>query len=149
MAKKKSKKKHKKAKQEVRKQTTPKVSTANKTTKKSAVKPTINKSTKVAGTEGPSSRKYLVLVIAIVLSALVITVLVLANRTNEAKNDATNTGQEDLLRVQPGNPDNLQPNGSTDTNPQQSSPSPQGDGGAANEIQPQTPVTPEQQEQIQ
>lgn len=151
MAKKKSKKKHKKKNSKA-------VATSQKAVKKSNKPKKVQKPAKKTASQSvkPTARainsdnkKYLVFILLAILGALLIAVLVLANQTNEAKNDAINTGQDELLKVQPGNPESLQPNGSDNINPQQSSPSPQGDGGAANDIQPQTPVTPEQQEQIQ
>ena len=121
---------------------------AKKVAKKKAKKPA-KKNTSATNAVRSDNRKYLIFIGLVVAGVLLIAVLVLANRTEDARNDATNTGQDELLKVRPGDPESLQPNGSDTTNPQQSSPSPQGDGGAANEIQPQTSVTPEQQEQIQ
>jgi len=150
MAKKKSKKKHKKAnKKNTNQQVAPKHSTKAKKAPVKSVKKPVKSKAPTAKDVSSDNRKYLIFIILVILGALLISILVLANQTNTAKNDVTNTGQDELLKVQPANPESLQPNGTDTTNPQPSSPSPQGDSGAANEIQPQTPVSPEQQEQIQ
>lgn len=161
MAKKKSKKKHKKSNQKPVTQSTPKNSGKNVSknikakpiikTKKTPAQPSGSvESAKRQGLSKQSdSRRYLIFILLTIAAALLIVVMVLANQTNMARNDATNTGQDDLLKVQPGNPESLQPTGSNATNPQQPSSSSQNSAGSANDIQPQSPITPEQQGQIQ
>lgn len=151
MAKKKSKKKHKKSnKAKVAKQTVAKKPVKAPNAKKSH-KVTESKASTTKTAVDSDSRKYLTFILLAIAGVLLIAILVLANQANEARDDVTDSvGQEDLLKVQPGNPDSLQPTtGEDGSNPQQSSPSPQGSTGSAGDIQPQTPVTPEQQEQLQ
>jgi hypothetical protein len=149
MSNKKSKKKHKKVNKKNSNQVTPKQSIKTTKTPAKPIKQPVKNSAPTLKESSSDNRKYLIFIILAILGALIIAVLVLANQTNTAKNDATNTGQDELLKVQTAKPESLQPNGTDSTNPQQSLPLPQGDSRAVNEIQPQTPVNPEQQEQIQ
>lgn len=152
MAKKKSKKKHHKSKQQ--KAAAKKKLVRNSDRKQGAgiakSKPKKISEKQVTSTVNASrslSRTTLgILVVASIV--LLILIAVLISSIDTARNEAVNTGQDQLLQVQPGNSDSLQPAGSV-FNPQQSQPSPQGSPDDAGQIQPQSPVTPEQQQQIQ
>lgn len=136
MAKKKSKKKHKKP--------TPKpvAAAATKKTTKETKPQKVAKSESLAQQHQlpvdskTSSKKTIILIIVLVIIVLAGVMLFLFGQAQMAKDNAANTGQDDLLKVQPAAGDSLQPtNTGNQTNPQQSAPSPQGSSGDSSQLQ--------------
>lgn len=141
MAKKKSKKKHKKANK-----STTQVAQANPAKKKPAKKATPKKQS-VAKTElvGSTSAntvsnksKGIFLIVILVIIVLAGIMLFFYGQAQLVRDKAANTGQDDLLKVQPAAGDSLQPTDGTNSNPQQSAPSPQGSSGDGQTLQPNT-----------
>jgi hypothetical protein len=135
MAKKKSKKKHKKAKQKAvaAAAAAPKKNQAKKAAPKKLAKPKKPESKQSLAEQNqlpvaakPSLNRTVLLIIGLVIIVLIGILLFIFGQAEQARDSAANTGQEDLLKVQPAPGDSLQPTTPNGTNPQNAAPSPQG-----------------------
>lgn len=143
MAKKKSKKKHKKVHKPAAQ-----VTQATSTKKKQAVKQSVTKKSAKAkaapaetsvASSTTSKSKGVLLIIGLVIIVLVGIMLFFYGQAQLVRDKAANTGQDDLLKVQPAAGDSLQPTDGTNSNPQQTAPSTQGSSTDSSTLQPNTP----------
>jgi hypothetical protein len=100
----------------------------------------------------PLDQKWIIVALAAMIALLGIVLWVMYQKTNDLKQNTTNTGQDQLLNVHASDQDSLQP-----TTPQNGSSTPQNaadpqnstDSNSANQLQPQSSPTPTQLNNMQ
>lgn len=98
----------------------------------------------------PVQQKWIIVALVAMVALLGVVLLVMYQKTNDLKQNTTNTGQEQLLNVHESDGNSLQPTApiNSSTTPQGSS-NPQDTTGGASDLQPQQSPTPDQLNQAQ
>lgn len=98
----------------------------------------------------PVQQRWIIVALVVMVALLGVVLIIMYQKTNDLKQNTTNTGQEQLLNVHESDGNSLQPTApiNSSTTPQGGS-NPQDTTGGASDLQPQQSPTPEQLNQAQ